>query len=170
MVFCYQNCSDLLWEKIVLVIEKNFWNSRLKAENLQNFWEHENLFKPVDKIVLSFLRVALPVLNLGAFPIYYVLCDVICNCAIREKNTNTNSFLNLDLSVHNSWIVWQWCTLILFNSTYCWCQKSDMAPQLRYCSLGFLRQQNKDVQRRRWRLDLLCYSYITRKYCVVIGI
>ena len=37
MVFCYQNCSDLLWEKIVLVIEKNFWNSRLKAENLQNF-------------------------------------------------------------------------------------------------------------------------------------
>ena len=24
MVFCYPNCSDLLWEKIVLVIEKNF--------------------------------------------------------------------------------------------------------------------------------------------------
>ena len=23
-VFCYQNCSDLLWEKIVLGIEKNF--------------------------------------------------------------------------------------------------------------------------------------------------
>ena len=40
MVFCYQNCSDLLWEKIVLVMEKNFWNSRLKAENLQNFWDH----------------------------------------------------------------------------------------------------------------------------------
>ena len=33
-VFCYQNCSDILWEKIVLVIKKNFWNSRLKAENL----------------------------------------------------------------------------------------------------------------------------------------
>ena len=46
MVFCYQNCSDLLWEKIVLVIEKNFWNSRLKVENLQNFWDHlNNLFK-----------------------------------------------------------------------------------------------------------------------------
>ena len=28
MVFCYQNCSDLLWEKIVLVIKKNFGNSR----------------------------------------------------------------------------------------------------------------------------------------------
>ena len=40
LVFCYQNCSDLLWEKIVLVIEKIFWNSRLKAENLQNFWDH----------------------------------------------------------------------------------------------------------------------------------
>ena len=33
MVFCYQNCSDLLWEKIVLVIEKNFWN-------LQNVRDH----------------------------------------------------------------------------------------------------------------------------------
>ena len=40
MVFCYQNCSDLLWEKIVLVFEKNFWNLRLKAENFQNFWDH----------------------------------------------------------------------------------------------------------------------------------
>jgi hypothetical protein len=38
MVFCYQNCSDLLWEKIV--VEKNFWNSRLKTENLQHFWDH----------------------------------------------------------------------------------------------------------------------------------
>ena len=32
--FCNQNCSDLLWEKIVNVIEKNFWNTRMKAENL----------------------------------------------------------------------------------------------------------------------------------------
>ena len=40
LVFCYQNCSDLLWEKTVLVIEKNFWNSRLKAKNLQKFWDH----------------------------------------------------------------------------------------------------------------------------------
>ena len=33
MVFCYQNCSDLLWEKIVLVIEKIFeirgWGPRI---------------------------------------------------------------------------------------------------------------------------------------------
>ena len=36
----YQNCSDLLWEKIVLEIEKNFWNSRLKAKNFQNVWDH----------------------------------------------------------------------------------------------------------------------------------
>ena len=40
MIFCYQNCSDLLWEKVVLVIEKNFWISRLKAENLQKIWDH----------------------------------------------------------------------------------------------------------------------------------
>ena len=33
----------LFWptvRKIVLVIMKNFWNSRLKAENLQTFWDH----------------------------------------------------------------------------------------------------------------------------------
>ena len=36
------NCSDLLWEKIVLVIEKNFWTSRQKAEDLQMFWDHLN--------------------------------------------------------------------------------------------------------------------------------
>ena len=35
MVFCYQNCSDLLWEKNVPVIKKNFWNLRLKAENFK---------------------------------------------------------------------------------------------------------------------------------------
>jgi len=26
--------------KIVLVILKTFWNSRLKAENMQKFWDH----------------------------------------------------------------------------------------------------------------------------------
>ena len=36
MVFCYENCSDILWEKSVLVIEKNFWNSRLKAKILRS--------------------------------------------------------------------------------------------------------------------------------------
>ena len=40
---------ELFWptlRKNVLVIEKNFWNSRLKAENLQNFWDHwNNLFR-----------------------------------------------------------------------------------------------------------------------------
>ena len=39
----------LFWhtvKKKVLVIEKNFWNLRLKVENLQNFWDHlNNLFK-----------------------------------------------------------------------------------------------------------------------------
>ena len=44
LVFCYQNCSYLLWEKIVLVIENFFWNSRLKAANLQNFWDRYNNF------------------------------------------------------------------------------------------------------------------------------
>ena len=33
----FLNSSDLLWDKIVLVIEKNFRNSRGKAENFENF-------------------------------------------------------------------------------------------------------------------------------------
>ena len=33
------------WEKkIVLLIEKNFWNLRLKPENLEKFWDHQNIF------------------------------------------------------------------------------------------------------------------------------
>ena len=41
MVFCFQNCSDFLWEKkIVLVIEKTFWNLRLNIKNLQKVWDH----------------------------------------------------------------------------------------------------------------------------------
>ena len=43
----YQNCSDdLLWEKIVLKWSRFFGDSRLKAENLQNYWDYyNNLFK-----------------------------------------------------------------------------------------------------------------------------
>ena len=37
LVLCYQNCSDLLWGKIDLAFQKNFWNSRLKAESFKNF-------------------------------------------------------------------------------------------------------------------------------------
>ena len=33
---------DLLWEKKCSIDWENFWNSRLKAENLQNLWDHEN--------------------------------------------------------------------------------------------------------------------------------
>ena len=40
MVFCYKNWPDQLWEKFVLVIEKNFWNLRLKTENLQKNLSH----------------------------------------------------------------------------------------------------------------------------------
>ena len=60
---------------IILVTEKNFWNSRLKAENLQNFWDHwNNLFKQwqVRRILVTecffilFLEVS-PILSLFMF-------------------------------------------------------------------------------------------------------
>ena len=34
LLFCFQNCSYLFWEKNGIVIKKSFWNSRLK----DNFW------------------------------------------------------------------------------------------------------------------------------------
>ena len=37
MVFCYQNCSDLLWEKIVLVVEKKLLGFRNMQEKLENY-------------------------------------------------------------------------------------------------------------------------------------
>ena len=43
MVFCYQNCSDLLWEKNILVIEINFWYSKLK--NTRAIWSHSEKSK-----------------------------------------------------------------------------------------------------------------------------
>ena len=34
------------WQKIVIVIERNFWNSRPSASNFQKFWDDQsNLFK-----------------------------------------------------------------------------------------------------------------------------
>ena len=38
--FVSEIVPTILWEKIVLLIIKNFWNSNLKTENLQNFWDH----------------------------------------------------------------------------------------------------------------------------------
>ena len=40
LVFCYQNCSDLLWEKIVWVIEEKVLKFEAEAENFQKFWDH----------------------------------------------------------------------------------------------------------------------------------
>ena len=43
MVYSFQNWFDILWEKNVLVIEKNFCNSRLKAKNMQEKLEKKSL-------------------------------------------------------------------------------------------------------------------------------
>ena len=37
MVFCYQNCSDLLWEKIVLVIEKKLLKFVAEGQEFAKF-------------------------------------------------------------------------------------------------------------------------------------
>ena len=45
MVFCYQNCSDILWERIVLVIEKNFWQFANEGRKLEKKGWIEQFFK-----------------------------------------------------------------------------------------------------------------------------
>ena len=44
--------------KIVLVIEKNFWNSRLQAENLQNFQDRSDQFLASECFFNLFLEVS----------------------------------------------------------------------------------------------------------------
>ena len=39
MVFCYQNCCDLLWEKNVVVIEKKFWKYEAEGREFAHFLE-----------------------------------------------------------------------------------------------------------------------------------
>ena len=47
MVFCFQNCSDHQWEKIVLVIKINVWNSMLiiRTINSNSDWSDQFLKK-----------------------------------------------------------------------------------------------------------------------------
>ena len=42
MAFCFQTVLTFCEKKIVFVIEKHFWSSRLKTKNLQSCWDHWN--------------------------------------------------------------------------------------------------------------------------------
>ena len=49
MVFCYRNCSELLWEKIVLAFEENFRNLGLKARICKNFEITRTIYSSSEK-------------------------------------------------------------------------------------------------------------------------
>ena len=53
MVFCYINCSELLWEKMVLLIVNFFANLKLKMGNLQSFWDCKNNFLSRERSVFE---------------------------------------------------------------------------------------------------------------------
>ena len=38
MVFCFKNCSDLVWEKFVPVTEKNIQKFESEGREFANFW------------------------------------------------------------------------------------------------------------------------------------
>ena len=41
MVFCYQNCSDPLWEKIVLYSDREkLLKFEAEGREFENFWDH----------------------------------------------------------------------------------------------------------------------------------
>ena len=44
IVFFLKNFCDLLWEKNVLVIKENVWNSKLKDENLKKKMRSQEKF------------------------------------------------------------------------------------------------------------------------------
>ena len=45
IVFCYQNCSDLLWQKIVLVIQKKLLKSEAEG------WEFSNFLRSLEQFL-----------------------------------------------------------------------------------------------------------------------
>ena len=48
MVFCYQYCSDLVWEKIVLVIEKKLLKFEAEGQELEkNMRSQEQFIQPM---------------------------------------------------------------------------------------------------------------------------
>ena len=47
MVFCYQNCADLLWKKIVLAIEKNCFLRSLEQFIQNDIWENFSRHIPI---------------------------------------------------------------------------------------------------------------------------
>ena len=63
MVFCYQNWSDPLWEKIVLVIEKKklkFEAEGREFENILSDWESSGQFFKQNTF-FNFLTVKIPI-------------------------------------------------------------------------------------------------------------
>ena len=46
MVFCFENCSDILRETIDLVMEKKFCKFAIEGQVFANFWDHiDNWFE-----------------------------------------------------------------------------------------------------------------------------
>ena len=44
VVFCFKNCSEILWEKIVIVIEKNFCKFEAEGKDFTKYHQN-NSFK-----------------------------------------------------------------------------------------------------------------------------
>ena len=70
------------------MIEQFFWNSRLKAENLQNFWDHlDNLVKgkvKYEKKILGFRNLQEKLENIMS--VWNIAWDLICYQSIRHES------------------------------------------------------------------------------------
>ena len=96
IVFCSQNCSDPLWEKKILVIEKNFWNKRMKAKNLQIFEVTRTIYSNSERSVPNFWNRTLFQLLLGYFSdlIQSHWCHTMVDCAKFWINYQQLAFLS----------------------------------------------------------------------------
>ena len=100
MVFCYQNCSDLLWEKTVLVIEKNlFWDN---LNNLFKQWKVRTWQNSVHVVVECPPRLKI----VGVCDTYVFFLWQI-DCVLSKYFVLNNSIL---------FLVTEWKVMIIFFS------------------------------------------------------
>ena len=82
-VFCCQNCPDLLWEKIVIMIKKNFWKFKAKGWELANllvFLEQKNFLTCYWSLVQKNWRIRTNNWDVENYrnKLENIKCDIVC--------------------------------------------------------------------------------------------
>ena len=96
-IFCYQIFSDLLWERIVLVIQKNFWI---------NYWDLETCRKTQKNVIFQFQNGKLDIGGAGKWHFlgFWLMGFSKKNCFLFFPNENQLGFhMRYHLFLHYLW-------------------------------------------------------------------